>query len=359
MKIAIDASSSAVPQKTGVAKYIQRLLENLERIDNNNEYLICYRLSRWKRREHFYKPQNRNVKVKLFQEPFFFGRGIDVFHGPDVRLPHVRGPRLIATVHDVFSLIFDEYADEEFRKKKIAAYKDVADRVDRILFDSEATRDDFIRFYPQSESKARVINLAVDDTFLPQPAEEVERVKKKYGIRSEYILYVGTISLRKNFPRMFEAFMLAQPQIPSGIQFVAAGKLTYGKDEILRYIEDNRCGSSIHLPGYIDQDDLPALYTGARMLLFTTLYEGFGMPILEALSCGIPVVTSNSSSMDEIAAQATTRVDCTDVDAIATAIVEGLNKSPQTLIPKADLDKLLSHYRWTRTAQQTLKAYVE
>ncbi|NQU07474.1 MAG: glycosyltransferase family 4 protein, partial [Candidatus Abyssubacteria bacterium] len=272
MRIGIDASSMAVPQKTGVARYVLRLVERLEKLDDENEYVIYYRLSRWKRRKYFYRPTKATTRVKLFQEPFFAGRGIDVFHGPDARLPKIRGPRacapkLVATVHDLFSLVSEEFADDKFRKKKIARYKDIAERADRIVCDSESTRRDFTRFFPEAESKTCVIYPGVDDRFSPRGEAEIEGVRRKYGIGPEYILYVGSLSKRKNILRMFEAFREVRRQRGGDIQFVAAGRLTHGKEEILSYLKDNRCDGRILLPGYVPDEDLPALYSGARLFL--------------------------------------------------------------------------------------------
>ena len=359
MKIAIDASSLAVPHKTGVAKYALRLIESLEKIDKANEYRIYYRLSRWKKREHFYRPRNAGNRLKLFQEPFFFGRGLDIFHGPDARLPGIlgprgRGPRLVATLHDVFSLVSDEFADEKFRQKKAARYADIAERADIIVCDSNCTRSDFLRFFPDAEPKTRVIYLGVDDAFTPQPAEEIERVRKKYGIESDYVLYVGALSVRKNALRLFEAFQLAREQTDDDLQFVAAGRLTYGRERIVKYMEGDRCGERILLPGYVPDEDLPALYSGARVFLFATRYEGFGLPILEAAACGAPVVTSNVGSTAEIADGIALLVDPLSVRDISEALLHVLDTGSSAGDGAAvDLPKR----KWTNMARDVLSIY--
>jgi glycosyltransferase involved in cell wall biosynthesis len=349
MKIAIDASSAAVPQRTGVAKYIHRLIENLEGVDGSNEYMVYYRLSRRGMRHCFYEPKKNSVKVGLFQEPFSRCRGVAVFHGPDARLPRVRGPKLVATIHDVFSLVSEEFANERFRRKKIAHYRRIAERADRIICVSESTRLDFLRFFPEAEPKTRVIYEGVDWQFCPRLEDEVERVKSKYGIESDYIFYVGTLCLRKNVLRMFEAFLEARKKLGIDLQFIAAGKFTYGKDEILKWIERNNCDGQIRLPGYIPDVDLPALYTGARLFLFTTLYEGFGLPVLEALACGTPVITSNVSAMNEVGAEATYKVDPRSTEAISQEIIEVLQTPGKVA--------LTSVPRWRDMARATLALY--
>ncbi len=356
MRIAIDTGSLAIPHKTGVAKYVLRLIEHLEELDDGNEYLTCYRLSRWKKRKHFYRPKKASTKLKLFQEPLFTGRGIDIFHGPDARLPNIRGPKLVATLHDVFSLVSDEFADEKFRKKKIARYADIAERADRIICDSECTRRDFLRFFPEAEERTRVIYLGVDDQLYPRPPEEVERVRRKYGIGRDYIFYVGALSIRKNVLRMFEAFRRTMRQGGGDLQFVAAGRLTYGKERILDYLKESDSEDRILLPGYVPDEDLPALYSGARAFLFVTQYEGFGLPIIEAAACGVPVVTSNVSSSAEIGRGIATLVDPLSVEAISDALVSLLNgeaRVEEVSVP--DLTKRT----WSDVARDVLSIYDE
>ncbi|MBI5117369.1 glycosyltransferase family 4 protein [Candidatus Poribacteria bacterium] len=358
MRIAIDASSAAVPQKTGIAKYVHRLIENLEELDTENEYVVLYRLSRWKRRGCFYAPRKKTTTIKLFQEPVFSGRGIDVFHGPDARIPRIRGPKLVATVHDVFSLVSDQFADAKFRERKITHYRDIAARADRIICDSDATRRDFVRFFPKAESKICVIHLGVDDQFYPRPEAEVRQIKAKYGIASDYILFVGALSIRKNMLRMFDAFLSARQRLGANLQFVAAGKLAYGKEQILEYVKEHHCESEILLPGYVQDAELPALYSGARLFLFTTLYEGFGVPILEALACGAPVLTSNNSAMSEIAPGATRLVDPLSTERMAEEIVSMLRQNNACGQKKPNV---MAHPvpTWKEMAERILAVYHE
>jgi len=354
LTIGIDASSAVSAERTGVAKLVGRLIEHLEAMDDANKYVIYHRLSRWKNREYFYRPKRATTKVKVLQEPFFTGRGIDVFHGPDARLPKIRGPRLVATVNDLFSLVSDEFADEKFRSKKIERYRDIARRADRIICISESTRRDFIRFFPDAEPRTCVIYAGVDEIFYRRSKEEIERVRKKLGVRSDYILYVGALSKRKNMLRMFDAFRQARHQMGEDLQFVAVGRLTYGGDEILRYIEDNRCADQILLPGYVPDRDLPAIYSGARLLLFATLYEGFGMPILEALACGTPVVTSNVSSSAEIAGDAACLVNPMDQEEIVKGLLLVLNGNKPV---GADFPSRAPQFKWPTMATETLSVY--
>jgi glycosyltransferase involved in cell wall biosynthesis len=262
----------------------------------------------------------------------------------------------VATVHDVFSLVSDEFADERFRKKKIARYTDIAKRADIIICDSNSTRNDFLKHFPQAEPKIRVVYLGVDDKFSPQPSEEVQRVRRKYGIETDYVFYVGALSIRKNLLRMFEAFLHAREQLGGNLQFLAAGRLTYGKDQIVDFVRGRRCDGKILTPGYVAEEDLPALYSGAKAFLFATQYEGFGLPILEAAACGVPVVTSNLSSTAEIGEGIALLADPLSVEDIADALLEAIDSgSTVSGGPNAELPKR----KWTDMAHDVLSIYDE
>ncbi len=354
MRIAIDASSAAVPRKTGIARYIHRLIEHLGRIDRENEYLVCYRLSRLRSFRHFYRPGRKNMRVRIFQEPFFFGRGVDLFHGPDARLPGFSGPRMVATVHDVSSLVSDAFAGDKFRRAVIDRYRDIAGRADRIVCVSESTRKDFLRFFPEAEPRTAVIPEGVDSRFSPSPAGEVSRVRQKYGIGPNYVLYVGDLSRRKNVVRLIGAFLRSWRDAGGSFQFVLAGRLCEGDEEVVQCVQARRGDDRIRFLGYVADEDLPALYSGAKVFFFATLYEGFGLPILEALACGTPVLTSNVSSSAEIAAEATWKVNPHREEEMAEALADLLVR-PDTDAARAARREAARRYDWRLTAERMLK----
>lgn len=354
MRIAIDASSAVARRKTGIARYVRRLIEHLGEIDRENEYLVYYRLSRLKGACHLYWPVWKNMRVRIFQEPCFSGRGIDVFHGPDARLPGVSGPRMVATVHDVFSLVSHACFSEKFRHLAIARYRDIADRADRIVCVSESTRKDFLRFFPEAEPRTVVIAEGVDSRFSPRPASDVRRVREKYGIGPEYVLYVGDLSRRKNVVGMIGAFRRVLESPGKDLQFVLAGNLCDGDEEVVECVRAHRGDDRIRFLGYVEDEDLPALYCGARVFFFATLSEGFGLPILEALACGTSVLTSNVSASAEIAAEATCKANPRNEEEMAAALVDLLCRS-DTDEAKAARREAARRYDWRLTAERMLK----
>lgn len=354
MRIAIDASSAAMPRKTGIARYIHRLIDHLGQIDRENRYLVYYRLSRLRWLRHFYRPRWKNMRVRIFQEHLSSGRGLDMFHGPDARLPGFSGPRMVATVHDVFSLVSDAFAGERFRRSVIARYRDIAGRADRIVCVSECTRRDFLRFFPEAESRTVVIPEGVDSRFSPSPAVEVSRVRQKYGIGPNYALYVGDLSRRKNVVRLIGAFRRSWRAAGGALQFVLAGRLCEGDEEVVECVQAHRGDDRFRFLGYVADEDLPALYSGAKVFFFATLYEGFGLPILEALACGTPVLTSNVSSSAEIAEEATWKVNPHSEEEMAEALVDLLSR-PDPDAAKASRREAARRYDWRLTAERMLK----
>lgn len=355
VRIAIDATSAAVAHPTGIARYIHRLIEHLEQIDCENEYWLCYRLSRLRAFRRFYRPGRQNVRIRIFQEPFSPGRGMDVFHGPDARLPGFSGPRMVATVHDLLVLLSEGFAGEKFRRATVGRYRDIAGRACRIVCVSESTRRDFLRFFPEAEPRTCVIPEGVDSRFSPRAAAEVSRVRQKYDIGPDYVLYVGDLSRRKNVVRMIEAFRRAMWAFGGSLQFVLAGKLCGGDEEVVECVRSkNRGDGRIRFLGYVADEDLPALYSGARLFFFATLHEGFGLPILEALACGTSVLTSNVSASAEIAAEVTRKVNPLSLEEMAAALVDLLAR-PDTAEDKAARQEAASRYGWRLMAERMLK----
>jgi len=357
VKIAIDASSAAKAAITGIGTYIRALVHGLAEIDPDNTYYICNRLSRWRRRKHFLRVDRPNFRNKLIQEPFhlLFMPRLDVFHGPDARLPACGRARSVVTFHDVFSLVSDQFSDEAFRRKKRARYLELVQRATCILADSESTRQDMIRHLDADAARVRVVPLGVSSDFWPRPPEEQAAVRRKYGLEGDFILYVGVITRRKNTRRVIEAFGRVARE--RSLTLVLAGRPGYQSEDELAPIDELGLGERVKLAGYVAAEDLPALYSAARLFLFPSLYEGFGIPILEAMACGTPVVTSACSSMPEVAGEAAVLVDPYDVDAIAGGVRRLLDdEGLRHRLRGAGIERARL-FPWTRTARETLRAY--
>jgi glycosyltransferase involved in cell wall biosynthesis len=226
-----------------------------------------------------------------------------------------------------------------------------------ILTPSESTRRDVVRLLDVSPTRVRVIPEAAGPTFRPVESGR-ERLDAAYGVRSPYVLYVGTIEPRKNLARTLRAFGRIARSRPD-LRFVMVGPLGWKYAEILRETERPELAGRVALLGYVPEIDLPALYSHATAFVYASLYEGFGLPVIEAMACGTPVVTANGSSMAELGENAALLVDPLDEDAIASALERLLADAAL----RADLrNRGLARaglYSWERTALETVAAYRE
>jgi len=359
MRIAIDASGAAETRATGIGNYIRWLLRGLADLDAENQYAICYRLSRLRYRHNFPRIEKPNFRTKIIHEPFnpLFMRRLDVFHGPDTRLPRWTSARKVVTCHDVAALVSDAYADERFRRMKIRRYQHVVERADRIIAISESTRGDIVRHLGVAAGKITVVPLGVSDDFAPQPAEAQAAVCRAHGLDKPFLLCLGAIARRKNTRRVIQAF--GQVARRCDVLLALVGRPGYGWESELAPIEELGLQDKVRRIGHVADGDLPALYSAARAVLFPSLYEGFGIPVLEAMACGTPTVTSNCSSLPEVAGDAALLVDPLDVEAIANATLRLLDDGAlrDNLRTKGLARAKL--FPWSRTAAETLRVYRE
>jgi glycosyltransferase involved in cell wall biosynthesis len=357
VRVAIDASGAARSDGTGVAVYIGELSRALAKVAPEDEFVLYYRASRVRARKLFLDKPGPNFSKAYPPLSLLKTRRVDVGHGPDSRLLKIGRTRVV-TVHDVFSMISADWADEKFRRKKADRYAQTARRATLIICDSQATAFDFARLFPNARDRLRVVPLGVGPEFSPRPELECEKTLKRLGIRRPYILHVGNIASRKNLARLVGAFgQLAASH--SELQLVLAGRLSYGREEVLERIASCEFGKSIILPGYVDRAGLPCLYSAAEVFVFPSLYEGFGLPALEAMACGAPVVASNRSSLPEVAGDAGLPVNPEKEVEIAGAIDKLLSDADLRSTLVAAGKKRAAEFTWKRTARETLAVYNE
>jgi glycosyltransferase involved in cell wall biosynthesis len=201
-----------------------------------------------------------------------------------------------------------------------------------------------------------VIHSGVASRFGVRPADEIRRVRARYGIESRYLLFVGNLEPRKNLPGLLRAFRTVRRQRQEPIQLVIAGKLAWLSDALTHELRSEDLTTSVVATGYVDEADLPALYAGAAAFVFPTFWEGFGLPVLEAMASGTPVVASNLSSIPEVAGDAAILVDPHSLDSIAGGILEALEPARATELVRLGTERA-KLFRWEDTARRTLDAY--
>lgn len=364
MHIALDISSAARAEATGVAMYIRRLVAAFARVGGAHEFTLVRRASRWK--NIFNKPAlpGPNFRHKLLCGGLhpFFSRSLNVFHGLDARLPGawLKAPT-VATIHDVFSVLQSrEFAADEFREMKTRRYRELVRRADCIICVSEAVRRDVLETLQPDPRKLRVVYEAGGEGFAPRSEEEVRAVRAKYGLQDKpYFLFVGSLNKRKNVAALVEAFTQARARTQQDLLFALAGRSGYGGAEIQAAIARTPCQEAIRLLGYVADEDLSALYSGALGLLFATLYEGFGIPALEAFACGCPVIGSTTGSLPEIIGDAGLLADPSSVAAIAAQIEKLAGDSALRSALVAKGLRRAKDFSWDKTAAECLKIYEE
>jgi glycosyltransferase involved in cell wall biosynthesis len=285
---------------------------------------------------------------------------LDIIHDPNGVAPFL-GPRLgvrrVVTIHDMFAYVYPD----KHNRLDIWRYRwqlpTAARRADALITVSECSRRDIERFWGIGAESVSVVTSGVDPAFTPvTDADEQQRVLSRYGIRPPYLLYVGSLNARKNIARLFEAFAAIRPRYPH-LTLVVGGKRQWQTSEIDATFRRLQLESCVHFTGYLDDADLPALYSGARMFLFPSLYEGFGLPPLEAMACSTPVITSNVSSLPEVVGNAALLVDPFQVEEIAGAICRVLD-DPVLADHLCTVGRQRAMgFTWERTAHETFQVY--
>ncbi|MCW8129242.1 MAG: glycosyltransferase family 4 protein [Planctomycetota bacterium] len=363
LRIALDCSSAARPESTGVAMYVRRMVEAFARVDREDAFTLVYRFSRIKNRGSFIAPPAANFRSKLMIERLhpIFARRMQVFHGLDARIPgRWMKAKLVVTIHDVYSALQSkDFATQEFREMKDKRYRDLAERADRIVVVSEASRRDVLETLRPDPAKLRVVYEAGGPGFVPQSAEAVAAARRKHGLDRPYLIYVGTVNRRKNLPNMIKAFALARKRAKSDAVFAIAGRVGFGGEEIHHAIDDADARGAVKMLGYVPDSDVAPLYAGAWGLLFATLYEGFGIPVVEAFGCGCPVIGGKDGSVPEIVAGAGLIADPKDVESIAAAIEKILTDEALRASLKTKGLARAKDFSWDKAARSCLGIYRE
>lgn len=360
LRIALDASCAAKRERTGVARYATCLLDALARAGAGDQFTVGYRLSRFRRRRHAHRPAGDNVRVRWFTDALakLLLGPFDLFHGLDARIPpDARFPR-VATLHDVAPALAEGIASRGFRDKKQAAYCRLAAEADRIICVSKATRDQFQRLFDLPAARFAVIHHGIEPRFRPLAPDEVERALEPLRVRRPYLLFVGLLSARKNLVPLVAAFDKLARKI-GNLRLVLAGGAAHGFEQVGAAVSRSPHRARIVLPGFVPDAALPALYAGAEAFVFPSRHEGFGIPMLEAMACGVPVVAADTAVAREVAGDAALLVDTDDPLALAEALLR-LHGDPQA---RGDLvargAARAAGRSWDDAARRTLAVYHE
>lgn len=361
-RIALDATYTIEREPSGIAVYSRRLIESLAEVECDHEFMLCYRLSRFRRRREFLHPassaQGPKFSTRLFHDglTFWLPYQARLFHSLAQRPPAFRFEKEIVTIHDVFPLTGRGYSSPDYLAKFSALLLEAVRRADRLISPSQYTSDQLVRHTGVNPDRISIVPEGVNlpaQTFTP--AERARERARLVGEGYEMILNVGVLQNRKNILNMLTAL----EKLPARYRLVLAGGDGYGCEAIHDRLRRQDLASRVTRMGHVSARQLPAVYQAASVMLFPSFEEGFGLPVLEAMANGLPVVISNTSSLPEVGGDAAIYVDPHDPDQMAAKVSELVeNESLRNEMVWRGLARA-REFSWRRAAEATVAIYDE
>jgi glycosyltransferase involved in cell wall biosynthesis len=372
-RIAVDVTA-LLPESTGVDHYTKRLVVNLGKVDQRNQYKIFVNFEDRRVFEGLLPRNFEVVPLSLRPRPvrFLFQHVLlpllarrwraDVVHSPVLIMPLYRGKRRhVLTIHDMTLFSLPHCHDTLHRS---ALYRHLVLRsirhADLIFVPSRATQADVCRVVRDiSPRRVRIIPLGVSEEFRLYSADETCAAVRRLQLPARYILYVGAINPRKNLQRLVESYRRLVSKSEIEEHLVLAGQLGWGYQDLLKQLDSPDLRGKVHLTGYVPQSDLPWLYAGATIFVYPSLQEGFGLPPLEAMACGVPTISSLSSSLTENLQGAAELVPPEDIEALTDAMRRLLQDESLRAKRREQGLERAARFCWKETARQTLDCYCE
>lgn len=388
MQIGI-AANYLLFEQAGIGKYTENLLKNLFKIDHKpaspagrNHYILYFSYFRHREERAKLISQKlgnlpKNVSIKFLRIPaawleYLFTTKIsvrriipdnlDLFFSPYVTgIPKNGFSKMVVMVHDLVFMRFPEHRGKKLSNYYLKRHKIAIQNCQKIIVPSMSTKLDLINLLDANAKKIVLIPEAADERFKPiKDPKKIKQIISQYFDPSfKYILSVGTLEPRKNLAKLVEAFSLLPHQILKNYRLVLVGAKGWNNSPLYQIISDLNIGDKIILSGFVSDEDLPYIYNGAKIFVYPSLYEGFGLPPLEALACGLPIISSKTSSMGEVIGKAGILIDPENEKEIAGAIKLLINKPK--LAQKLSKQALAQakKFSWGKAAKETLKVFEE
>lgn len=371
MQIGIDYTA-ALKQGGGIGRYTRGLITALARLDTHTRYTLLttrdaprvgldvfqshpnFGTRRYPLTERWmtigWHRLNLPVPVEWFCGP------VDLFHSPNFILPPTRRAKTLLTVHDLSFIRHPQGAVDKLRRWLENVVPRSLARADHVLADSHSTKVDLLDIYGVPAKKISVVGAGVEARFRPVTNLETRQaVRQKYKLPPRFILGLGTLEPRKNFTGLIRAF--EQSAVRKTHHLVIAGGKGWLYNDIFAAAEQSAAAERIHFAGFVADDDLPALYSLADVFAYPSHYEGFGIPVVEAMACGTPVVCANNSSLPEVAGSAAVLVSADDTPALAAALQQlAVDRSLREKSVSAGFEQV-KIFNWPAAAQRLLNVY--
>ena len=364
---ALDARS-ATDHFPGIGRYVSNLAQSLVPLLTEDEHLLVLHNAQRPSQFQLPQPSKQVTLLDTAVSPFSLNQQrqiprllqkyeIDCYHSPYFIMPyHLKIPTAL-TLYDLIPQKFPQYVSLKARLLANVLTKMAMRSSAHMIAISEATRQDFLAAYPLDPQKITAVPLAVDAHFKPQAKTAVQAISHKYNLPTPYILYLGINKPHKNLVRLVQAWQMVQKQIATPHKLVIAGVWDARYPEAKEFVADYNLEGIVHFAGPIANDDLPALYSGAELFVFPSIYEGFGLPVLEAMACGTAVTCSHTSSLPEVGGDAVLYFNPANVAETTEQIIKLL--SQQGLLDDyANRGvKQAQKFTWQNTAVTTLQIY--
>lgn len=371
-KICLDLQPM-LSQKTGIGYYTENLVKNLYNGNKNKYTGVTFSFFRRKKNQRliegirykhynffpFYSEKIRFISKFLpISTNFFLKENYDIYHSFNSNIPYKikKNINVIITIHDLIPFLFPELCKGD-KKKYFDSLVEKIKRVNIIITVSEYSKRDIIKYLKVDPQKIRIVSPGIElKDYERVKDNEIKKVKEKYNLPKKFILFLGALEPKKNIVNIIKGFERANLK---NIKLVIAGGKGWKYEEIFETYKNSPYKKNIQMLDYIAEEDKIALYKGAELFIFPSLYEGFGMPVLEAMASGIPVITSNISSLPEVAGEAAILVNPYDIVEIAKAI-ENVIKNDK--LKKEMIEKGLKQARkftWENSVKKLEKIYSE
>ncbi|MBC2579905.1 glycosyltransferase family 1 protein [Clostridium sp. DJ247] len=366
MKIAIDARGVNWYKGTGIGTYTDKILRYMVSKHREHKYHIY-----WSGPDYdSYKHSNTKIIMtsnkhhKFFEQNYFPNNlakeNADIYHIPQngIGISEKILCKTVVTIHDLIPYILPETVGKGYLSKFLDQIPKIINISSGILTVSECSKRDILKFFPIDESKIFVTPLAADEQYKPlDKIDSMNIVKKLYNITKPFILYIGGFSPRKNVKSLISAYSKIYKNIKQDYELVIIGATKEDGNSLKKLIVDMGIESKVKFTGFVTEELLPVFYNACDVFVYPSLYEGFGLPPLEAMSCGTPVITSNISSIPEVVGDGGILIDPFDVDELVSSLEKLLNHENERKSLSMKALQRASEFSWEKTALATVKAY--
>jgi glycosyltransferase involved in cell wall biosynthesis len=372
MRIGINIDQILYRISGGTGRYSWNLIKSLAEIDNRNSYVLFHSRTHSKnlavieelnlgsnfslRQLPFSRPLASSVwsRARFWPLGFFLGQ-LDLVHAPTFAIPAKGSAKLVVTVHDLAFLKFPEFYTARSLKFHQRSARIAASEADLLIAVSNSTKEDIISLLSVDEKRVKVIyeGVEIDKSLL----DKKQQVLLGLGVQKPYILFVGTLEPRKNLVRLLQAFAALKRMTDLEHRLVIVGPKGWLYEEVFRELEDKDLKESVLLTDLVSDAELSVIMNQADLFVYPSLYEGFGLPPLEAMACGTPVLTSNLSSLPEVTGDAAILINPYDIDQMASAMINILeDEELKGRLAKKGMQRA-AMFSWEKMARETLEAY--